>query len=126
MAPYNLALVRLVSPAGRITVESEDTGALQEVASTLAGGEQSFLTGDAQTFTSPDENVDSPALYFIAGVRISDRPDDKRILFAAREFPPKLTPLVGSIDEQHKNFHNLRVKIKGINASYALLLAAGA
>ena len=124
MAAYNLALVRIVSPAGRITIEGEDTGALQEVASTLAGGEQSLLTGDKETFTSPDENVESPALYFIAGVRLSDRAGDKRMLFSASQFPPELTARVASIDEQHKNFHNLRVKIKRIKASYVLLLAA--
>jgi nitrogen fixation/metabolism regulation signal transduction histidine kinase len=96
---------------------------LQEVASTLSLAEQSFLTG-AQTFTSPDENVDSPALYFIAGVKLSDAPGDSRVFFAARQFPPELTARVASIDEHRRNFHNLSAKIKRIKATYVLLLAA--
>ena len=123
MAAYNLALVRILSPIGRTTIESADSSALQEVASTLSVAEQSFLTG-AQTFTSPDENVESPALYFIAGMRLSDAPDDPRVLFAARQFPPELTARVASIDEHRRNFHNLSAKIKRIKATYVLLLAA--
>jgi PAS domain S-box-containing protein len=123
MATYNLALVRIWTPAGRVTIQGADSDALQEVAGSLATAEQNFQT-DAISFASPDQNDASPALYFMAGTRLTRALDDSRVLIVTRQFPPKLTSLVASIDEQHKNFYSLSRNIKRIKASYILLLAS--
>jgi two-component system, NtrC family, nitrogen regulation sensor histidine kinase NtrY len=123
MLTYNLALVRIWTPAGRFTIQSGDDAALQEVAGSLVTAEQSFQT-DEETFASPDQNEASPALYFLAGTRLTGARGDRRMLFVARQFPPELTSLVASIDEQHKNFYSLSRNIKRIKASYILMLAS--
>jgi two-component system nitrogen regulation sensor histidine kinase NtrY len=124
MLDHDLALVRIVSPGERVTIESGDDGALQhQLAQPLAAAEQQINAG-ADTYTAHGESVRSPVVYFFAASRLPGPPDGARMLIVAREFPAELTERARSITEQHRNFNSLLVKLRRIKATYILLLAA--
>jgi len=123
MREHNLMLVRIVVAGKRTAFGGLDEQSRPVVKAALREAEQKAAQS-LEPFTSRCENQDPRAIYFIAAARISDAPDDKRLLVLAREFPPELTRLSVSIDEQHRSFHNLAGKIKRIKTIYILLLGA--
>ncbi|HET9533384.1 MAG TPA: ATP-binding protein [Blastocatellia bacterium] len=123
MSEYNLALAEIVAPPRRITVRNSDPAVLKEVEGRIEKiRDQASQTADHLTDRAGGESPNP--IYVIAAARVSDVESDRRLLIVAREFPPELTRLAASIDEQHENFHSLLGKIKRIKAIYILLLAA--
>lgn len=120
---HNLMLVRLVISGKRTTFGGLTDQSRPVVKAALREAEQKG-TESLEPFTSRYENQDPRAIYFIAATRVADAPDDGRLLIIAREFPPELTRLSVSIDDQHRSFHNLAGKIKRIKTIYVLLLGA--
>ena len=124
MAAYNVTLARIVTASGKRTIIGSEPGQVEgDIEETLDSAEQQLKTrGDA--FSGRDEGDTPSTIYVIAGVRLTDAPDDPRLLIIAREFPPELTERAANITSQHENFHSLLGKLKRIKAIYILLLAA--
>ena len=123
MTDYNLALVRIVLPSGRRTIQRGGRQVERDIEETLNSAEQQLRTG-VESFSGSDEGDSPTAIFVIAAVRLSSEPNDSRMVTVAREFPPELTQRAATISEQHQNFHSLLGKIKRIKAIYILLLAA--
>jgi len=123
MAGYDLALVRVIAPGQRATIQAPGRDVEPGIAETLQAAEQQLLNS-ADAFNGRDDGDSPLAIYIIAGVRLTDARADGRMLIVARQFPPDLTQRAANIDEQHTNFHSLLGKIKRIKAIYVLLLAA--
>ncbi len=117
---YNLALARLSVDAERLMVPN-DNSQLRELEPALQLAERS---AGLEPHTTRYKSEASNAIFFIASVRLSASPSDKRVLTVVREFPPELSRLAASIDAQHQSFHNLAGKIKRIKTIYVLLLGA--
>jgi PAS domain S-box-containing protein len=124
MAAYNVTLARIVTANGKRTIVGSEPGQVEgDIEETLDAAERQLkTTGDA--FSGRDEGDRPSTIYVIAGVRLTDAPDDPRLLIIAREFPPELTERAANISSQHENFHSLLGKLKRIKAIYILLLAA--
>src|SRR6266404_5462089 len=123
LAAYNLSLVRLVLSSGRQTAQEIEKPVEPDIKETLDEAEKQVGEG-AESFSGTDEGDGPTAIYIIAGVRLTNAPNDRRALIVAREFPPNLTARAATISEHHENFHSLLGKIKRIKAIYILLLAA--
>jgi two-component system, NtrC family, nitrogen regulation sensor histidine kinase NtrY len=122
MGEYNLALVRIISGAERVTFETGDKPVEPDIEETLTAAEQHALV-DATPFTGSDDG-DSPSVIFvIAGIRVTDAAHPPRLLIIARQFPPELTARVANINEQHTQFHSLKDKIKRIKTITILQLS---
>ncbi|MFY9609237.1 MAG: ATP-binding protein [Blastocatellia bacterium] len=124
MAAYNVALARIVTANGkRITIGGDRSQVEGDIEETLdAAANRLHTSGEA--FSGRDGGESPSAIYVIAGVRLTDAPDDSRLFVIAREFPPELTERAANITSQHENFHSLLRKLKRIKAIYILLLAA--
>lgn len=122
MSEYNLALVRVIAGSDRLTIETGDKPAEQDIQETLAAAEQHALA-DAAPFTGSDDGDSPSVIYVIAGIRVATAAHQPRLLIIAREFPPELTTRVANINEQHTQFHNLKDKIKRIKTIYILQLS---
>jgi PAS domain S-box-containing protein len=120
---HNLMLARLVIAGKRVNFGGINDQARPVVKAALREAEQ-LAVESLEPFTSRYESQEPRAIYFVAASRISDAPGDGRLLIVAREFPPELTRLSSSIDEQHRSFHNMAGKIKRIKTIYVLLLGA--
>jgi PAS domain S-box-containing protein len=123
MSEYNLAFAEVVTPLHRIAVQNGDSDTLREVRDKIESLREPGLQA-AEPFSDRTEGESAATIHVIAAVRVSDSGSDRRLLIVARAFPPELTRLAASIDEQHENFHSLLGKIKRIKAIYILLLAA--
>ncbi len=123
MTDHNLALVRIVLPAGRKTIERGEKQIEPDIEATLSAAEQEVGAG-AESFSGSDEGDSPNAIFVIAAVRLSGGEGGPRLLIVAREFPPELTERAATISAQHENFHSMLGKIKRIKAIYILLLAA--
>jgi two-component system, NtrC family, nitrogen regulation sensor histidine kinase NtrY len=123
MADYDLSLVRIVLPDGRITIQRGEKQVEADIEETLDAAEQELHAG-ADSFSGSDEGDSPTAIFVIAAIRLSGGTNVAQSLIIAREFPPELTQRAATISEQHENFHSLLGKIKRIKAIYVLLLAA--
>jgi two-component system, NtrC family, nitrogen regulation sensor histidine kinase NtrY len=122
MNEYNLALARIITSADRLTREAGDKSISPDIEETLTAAEQHALT-DAAPFSGSDEGDSPSVIYVIAGIRITDPAHQLRVLVIARQFPPELTARVANINEQHRQFHLLKDKIKRIKTIYVLQLS---
>src|SRR5262249_47700424 len=84
MANYNLALVRLIAPGRRITVQSGDKDIVPDIEETLDAAEHQGLS-DAEAFTGRDDGDSPLVIYTIAAVRVSETAKDPRLLIVARK-----------------------------------------
>lgn len=124
MTAYNVALARIVTDNGkRITIGNGQGRVEADIEETLDAAEEKLLAS-GEAFSGRDGGDSPSTIYVIAGVRLTDAPNDSRLLLIAREFPPELTERAANITSQHENFHSLLGKLKRIKAIYILLLAA--
>ncbi|MFL6276813.1 MAG: ATP-binding protein [Blastocatellia bacterium] len=122
MSEYNIALARVVVGTDRMTTEAGDKPIEPDIEETLTAAEQHALT-EAAPFTGSDDGESPSVIYVIAGVRVSDLAHQPRLLVIARQFPPELTARVANTNEQHRQFHLLKDKIKRIKTIYVLQLS---
>src|SRR5262249_37118064 len=123
MGLYDLALVRIVTPASQITVQGQDGLVVSDIEDTLQAAEHRIADGD-DSFVGSDDGQSPLAIYLISAVRVPDNGRLKRTLIIAEAFPQELTERAVRISEQHQTFHSLLGKIKRIKAIYLLLLGA--
>jgi len=123
MKAYNVSLSRIVTDNKSTTIDRNEKPVEGDIDETLKAAEQQ-LRASSDAFTGRDEGESPTAIYVIAGVRLTDSPQDTRSFIIAREFPPELTERAANITSQHENFHSLLGKLKRIKAIYILLLAA--
>ena len=123
MTDHDLALVRLVGPGARKTIQRGEKTIEPHIEETLSIAEQHILEG-AESFSGSDEGDSPTAIFVIAAVRLASGSSKPNVLVVARAFPPELTQRAATISEQHENFHSMLGKIKRIKAIYILLLAA--
>jgi PAS domain S-box-containing protein len=122
MGEHNLALARIINGGERLTVETGTQTITPDIQETLDAAEQHSLN-DSTPFTGSDEGDSPSVIYVIAAIRVSPLEKPPRLLIIAREFPPELTARVANINEQHKQFHFLKDKIKRIKTIYILQLS---
>jgi PAS domain S-box-containing protein len=122
MSEHNLALARIINGGDRLTVESGKQPVEPDIQETLDAAEQHSFA-DGTPFAGSDEGDSPSVIYVIAAIRVTAPAQPPRLLIIAREFPPELTARVANINEQHKQFHFLKDKIKRIKTIYILQLS---
>ncbi|MFL6216620.1 MAG: sensor histidine kinase [Blastocatellia bacterium] len=122
MSEHNLALARIINGSDRLSIESGDPSIAPDIQETLDAAEQHSFS-DGTPFTGSDEGDSPSVIYVIAAIRVTPPVQPPRLLVIAREFPPELTTRVANINEQHKQFHFLKDKIKRIKTIYILQLS---
>jgi len=124
LASYNLALIRIIAPGERLTVQDDTDPAAQTKLANKLNKIEFRLTNKTPATTDRDEFDDTKEIYFLSGMRFSNAPEENRLMIVARKFPPEISPRLANISEQHNNFYALKDKVRRIKATYMLLLAA--
>jgi two-component system, NtrC family, nitrogen regulation sensor histidine kinase NtrY len=122
MADNDLAVIRIVYPGGRTTIQRGEKQVAPDIEETLVNAEEK-VRGGADSFSGSDEGDNPTSIFVIAAAPLATS-TGPGVLIVAREFPPELTQRAATISEQHENFHSMLGKIKRIKAIYILLLAA--
>jgi len=124
LASYNLALIRIITPAERINVQDDSDANVQTKLAGKLNKLEFRLTNKTPSITDRDEFDETKEIYFLSGMRLSDAPNENRLMIVARKFPPEISPRLANISEQHNNFYALRDKVRRIKFTYMLLLGA--
>ena len=124
LASYNLALIRIITPGERITIQDDADSNVQTKLANKLNKIEFRLTNKTPATTDRDEFDEIKQIYFLSGMRFSNATDENRMMIVARKFPPEISPRLANISEQHNNFYALKDKVRRIKATYMLLLAA--
>ncbi len=119
---YNVSLIRIITPEQKFTVQSGDQTVQVKIARNLNKMEHRLET-KTENITDREEIAESGEVYFLAGLRLSDKAN-ARMMIVARKFPAEIARKTLSISEHNRDFSALKEKVRRIKANYILLLAA--